>query len=84
MIAPGRAQTNPNNQKSKFQTNKQSTCPVASSPANLGLRFDTTIVNVLVIEYFNLRFICNLVLEIWDFIIEPFGATGLEFSLKIP
>jgi len=24
--------------------------------------------NVLVIEYCNLRFICNLVLEIWDFI----------------
>jgi len=24
-------------------------------------------VNVLVIEYCNLRFICNLMLEIWDF-----------------
>jgi len=23
---------------------------------------------VLVIEYWNLRFVCNLVLEIWDFI----------------
>ena len=23
--------------------------------------------HVLVIEYWNLRFICNLVLEIWDF-----------------
>ena len=29
---------------------------------------DTNSVNVLVIEYCNLRFICNLVLEIWDFI----------------
>jgi hypothetical protein len=27
------------------------------------------VVNVLVIEYCNLRFICNLVLEIWDFIV---------------
>jgi hypothetical protein len=26
--------------------------------------------NVLVIEYWNLIFICNLVLEIWDFIIH--------------
>jgi len=28
----------------------------------------STVVSVLVIEYWNLRFICNLVLEIWNFI----------------
>ena len=27
--------------------------------------------NVLVIEYWNLEFICNLVLEIWDLTIGP-------------
>jgi len=31
-------------------------------------RCDTTVVNVLNIEYCNLRFICNLMLEFWDFI----------------
>ena len=30
-------------------------------------RCDITVVDVLVIEYWNLKFICNLVLEIWDF-----------------
>jgi len=32
-------------------------------------RCDTTVMSVLVIENWNLRFICNLVLEIWDFIV---------------
>jgi hypothetical protein len=29
---------------------------------------DVIVGNVLVIEYCNLKFICNLMLEIWDFI----------------
>ena len=32
-------------------------------------RCDTTVVNVLVIEYWNLEFFCDLALEIWDFIV---------------
>ena len=32
------------------------------------MQCDTNAVNVLVIEYWNLGFICNLVLEICDFI----------------
>jgi hypothetical protein len=32
-----------------------------------GLRSDTIVVNVLVIEYWKLRFICDLMLEICDF-----------------
>ncbi len=32
-------------------------------------RCDTKVVNVLVIGYWNLEFICNLILEIWDFFI---------------
>jgi hypothetical protein len=33
------------------------------------LRIDVGAGNVLVIEYWDLKFICNLVLEIWDFIV---------------
>ena len=41
--------------------------------------------NVLVIEYCNLRFICNLVLEIWDFIVlKASDAIGIEFTLALP
>ena len=39
---------------------------IADRPG-LAKRCDTTLVNVLVIEYLDLRFICNLLLEIWDF-----------------
>jgi len=31
-------------------------------------RCDTTLIKILVIEYWDLRFICNLVLDFWDFI----------------
>ena len=31
-------------------------------------RYDQNVVEVLVIEYWNLNFICDLVLDIWDFI----------------
>ena len=56
-------------------------CLLASSPAGLALRNDAMLLrgNVLDIEFWNLRFICDLVLacdelsrvEIWDFIILP-------------
>jgi hypothetical protein len=39
---------------------------ITASQCFTGL-FDTTTVCVLVIEYCDLRFICNLVLEIWIF-----------------
>jgi hypothetical protein len=44
-----------------------------------------TEVNVLDIEYCNLRFICNLVLEIWDFIFiyDLTSVTDLEYILPI-
>ncbi len=36
--------------------------------------------NVLVIEYCDLRFICNLVLVIWD--LNYFGACVLVFAIN--
>ena len=38
---------------------------------------------VWVIEYWNLRFICNLVLEIWDFGIRLLGCENTEPSLIV-
>ncbi len=41
---------------------------------------------VLVIEYWNLKFVCNLVLEVWDFISSLYSTTfppegeTIEFS----
>ena len=36
-------------------------------------RCDIAVMNVLVIEYWNLEFICYLILEIWNFIVShPF------------
>jgi hypothetical protein len=65
-------QTNPNDPNSKFQTNDLSTVVpngIITGRLRFEKRCDSTAVNVLVIEYCNLRFICNLVLEIWDFIV---------------
>ena len=42
--------------------------PMAEGLADKGLRIDVGAGNVLVIEYWDLKFICNLVFEIWDFI----------------
>jgi len=36
---------------------------------------------VLVIQYWNLRFVCNLVLEIWDFICSMLHALGEHIDL---
>jgi hypothetical protein len=53
-VAPGRAQTNPNDPNSKFQTNNPftvvSNC-IITGRLGLAKRCDTTVVNVLVIEY---------------------------------
>ena len=39
----------------------------------------------LVINYWNLRFICDLVLGIWDLLSHELSdATGLEFNLTSP
>jgi hypothetical protein len=57
----------------QIQNSKQvirlQSCPTVSSPAELGLRSDAILlmVNVLVIEYWNLEFICNLMLVICYF-----------------
>ena len=63
-------QTNPNDPNSKFQTHD----PPAFVPngiitgrVGIAKRYGPPAVNVLVIGYWNLRFICNLVLAIWDF-----------------
>ena len=49
-------------------------------------RCNKIVMNVLVIEYFNLRFICNLVLEIWDFIDlkKPTDVNSLAFTSTLP
>jgi hypothetical protein len=46
-------------------------CPGLKSASEVrkGLRIDVGAGNVLVIEYWDLKFICNLVLVIWDFIV---------------
>jgi hypothetical protein len=66
-----KTQINPNDRNSKLQTSDQSAdMPnrvIKGIPA-FAAQMDATVVSVLVIEYWNLRFICNLVLEIWDFI----------------
>jgi hypothetical protein len=47
-------------------------------------RYGTTAVNVLVIGYWNLRFICNLVLGIWDFYdTETFSSIGSGFAFAL-
>jgi hypothetical protein len=62
---------NLNDPNSKVKTNDPSTFMlngIITGRPRFAKRCDTTVVNVLVIEYCNLRFICNLVFEIWDFI----------------
>jgi hypothetical protein len=39
---------------------------------------------VLVIEYWNLRFVCNLVLGVWDFIGSPYSNTPLLINYPTP
>ena len=67
---PGR-RANPNDPISKFQTSEKQSFmtngAISIRPKKLK-RLDPTEVNFLVIEYWNLRFICNLVLEVRDFI----------------
>ena len=67
---PGR-RANPNYPNSKSQTSDSPTeVPVGTTTGKPGYqnRCNTHIMIVWVIEYWDLRFICNLVLEIWDFI----------------
>ncbi len=62
------------------QTNDPSTVVlngIITGRPRFAKRCDTTAVIVLVIEYCNLRFICNLALEIWDF------NTLVSFSIKL-
>jgi hypothetical protein len=42
---------------------------MAEGLADKGLRIDVSAGNVLVIEYWNLRFICDLEFVIWDFVV---------------
>jgi len=63
--------TNPNDSNSKFQTNpyyKAVFHGMVTSIPKFVERILPMMVNVLVIGYWKLRFICNLVLEIWNFI----------------
>jgi hypothetical protein len=58
-------------------------CPLSAASWHFALRFisvktdhgsalgGTNMSCVLVIEYWNLRFVCNLVFGVWDFIIPP-------------
>jgi hypothetical protein len=53
-VAPGRAQTNPNDPNSKFQTNELSTVVpsvIITGRPRFAKRCGTTVVSVLVIEY---------------------------------
>jgi hypothetical protein len=53
-VAPGRAQTNPNDSNSKFQTNNPSAVVPnfdITGRTRFAKRCDTTVVNILVIEY---------------------------------
>jgi hypothetical protein len=64
-------QINSNDPNSKFQTSgSASTLPNRIKTGCFGLAkpYNTALVNVLVIGYCYLEFICNLVLEIWKFI----------------
>jgi hypothetical protein len=38
---------------------------------------------VLVIEYWNLRFVCNLVLGVWDFISLPYSITPTPQTVRM-
>jgi hypothetical protein len=44
---------------------------------------DLQLMNVSAIEYCNLRFICNLVLEIWDFIVLLNFLMDLVYNLLL-
>jgi hypothetical protein len=71
-VAPGRAQTNPNGPNSKFQTiDPFAIIPAKTRAVQSGFakRCHTAVEDVLVIEFWKLGFICNLVLEIWDLIV---------------
>jgi hypothetical protein len=52
------------------QTRAKPICPngIISEGSGLSKQCDRAAVNVSVIEYWNLRFVCYLLLEIWDFI----------------
>ncbi len=39
---------------------------------------------VLVIEYWNLKFVCDLVLGVWDFISSPYSTCRLEKEWTMP
>jgi hypothetical protein len=64
---------NSNDPNSKCETSDPSALVpngIITGRPEFTMRCDTTVMNVLVIEYWNLKFICDLVLEIWDFIFE--------------
>jgi hypothetical protein len=74
-------QTNPNEPNSKFQAFDQPSVvsnKLITIRSGSETRGNTTIADVLVIDHWNLRFICILVLDIWVFIIE--GAWIAEYG----
>jgi hypothetical protein len=54
-------------QNPKYSSSVESNAIIKGRPW-FARRDDRTLVGVLIIGYINLGFICNLMLEIWDFI----------------